>query len=261
MFWEKTHPIYTQRLNNAVEAGYQAFSNCKFHGPLIYCNCNVCMSDEHAKQLSTLPLKEIPAWLLAEYTNSAHGFDEYVEDQLKYFLPRYFELIAACEPPSDMGLSVIFSKLDEGKWRNHWPQEQVSAFDEFCYAYIEASCQQLEVNNWPAGYSLAFDMSELLTMVVTCKGNLEAALNALKNAKDPGAALHIATLRSEVRWSDTGTPFLDDAFLSNYKVEAEAIAAFLLSDEVSERILNCTHIEGKDYEKYRRTIEIALMGW
>ena len=36
----------------------------------------------------------MPARLLAEYTHSAHGYDNQTADELRYFLARYFELIA-----------------------------------------------------------------------------------------------------------------------------------------------------------------------
>jgi len=262
MFWERTDPIETPRLTAAVENAYKAFSDCKFHGPLIHCSCNLCMTDEHAKILSAKPLREIPTWLLAEYTNSAHDHNEHVETQLKYFLPRYFELIAECDPPSDFGLQVMFSGLAKSGWRERWHEKHLNAFDEFCFAFLEACCQQLEVCEWPAGHRIAFDMSEVLSMVVTCEGDLQRLLDTFEGCSDPGAALHMANLRSQIKVRIGGKPYLGDAFMSDYREQAEQIAEFLLSEKLDKRIMNCINlIDKKDYHQYRETIEIAMMGW
>jgi hypothetical protein len=235
MFWEEVEPNMTPRLETAVAQAYDVFAGYALAKPLIYCDCNVCMSDEVAVQLSTLPLRDIAANLLAEYTNSAHGYDRTdIEPQFKYFLPRYLDLIAHCDPPSDLGLETCLDRLSG--YREHWPEPEVKAVDEFFDAFLEASVHQLLLLEWPVGLRLEFDMGELLGMVIRAGGDLERVLAVFDGCPDPAAAVHMSSMRSNVEMRGD-TPHFRNAHYDDYPDAARRLAEWLGRDSVTERIM------------------------
>ncbi len=121
VFWEDVEPNLAPRLGDAVAKAYDVFGKYKLSGTIVHCDCSVCMSADVARQLSSLPLSEINASLLAEYTNSAHGYDtETIEPEFKHFLPRYLDWIANCDPPSHIGLETCLVRLQG--YRERWPK-------------------------------------------------------------------------------------------------------------------------------------------
>lgn len=248
MFWEDIEPNITPSLQTAVEQAYAAFSTYRLSGTITYCACPVCMTPEVAAELSTLPLKDISAELLAEYTNSAHDNDsEQVEHQFKHFLPRYLDLIAHCDPPSHLGLETCLVRLNG--YRSTWGQAEVDAIDVFFDSFLAASIDQLELLEWPAGFSLAFDMGEVLTMVALAGGDLTRVLNVFENAPDPDAAVHMASLRGEVSMR-RDTPYYNNAHLDSHPNAAHEIGIWLRRDIVTERILSAHDtLNDADYDR------------
>jgi hypothetical protein len=88
----------------AVARSYDVFGKYAPGDKLVACYCNVCMAPETEALLRTTPLREISSKLLAEYTNSAHGYEQgQIANDLRYLLPRYFELLALNDPPHSSG--------------------------------------------------------------------------------------------------------------------------------------------------------------
>lgn len=83
------------QLHDAVERAYQVFGAYRPGPSLFVCDCPVCMSKDCEQQLRTGDLRELKAGLLFEYNNSCHDRRApQAIDEFRYFLPRYFELIA-----------------------------------------------------------------------------------------------------------------------------------------------------------------------
>lgn len=235
MFWDNVEPHMTPRLEAAIERAYEMFGGYGLTSPLIYCDCNVCMSEQVATKISTLPLREISASLLAEYTNSAHGYDRTdIEPQFKYFLPRYLDLIAHCDPPSHLGLETCLDRL--AGYREHWPKREVEAADEFFDAFLEASVYQLLLLEWPVGLRLEFDMGELLGMIIHAGGDLERVLTVFDSSPDPEAAIHMASMRSDIEIRG-GAPYFSNAHYDDYPEAARRVAEWLNRNSVTERIM------------------------
>lgn len=235
MFWEDIKPHMTPGLEAAVAQAYDVFGRYRLSAPLIYCDCPVCMAPEAARELARQPLNKISANLLAEYTNSAHGMDrDGTERQFKYFLPRYLDLIAHCDPPSHLGLETCLTRL-EG-YRGAWPEMEVGVIDAFFDAFLSASLNQLDLAEWPAGFSLAFDMGEVLGMIVCAGGDLDRALEVFDRGPDPEAAVHMAGLRAEVSWR-RGAPTYENAHLDDYPDAARKIGAWLGRERLVDRII------------------------
>lgn len=235
MFWEDVEPYMTPRLEAAVERAYTVFAKYRLTTPLIYCDCGVCMGEGAAERLSSLSLREIPSSLLAEYTNSAHGYDRTnIEPQFRYFLPRYLDLIAHCEPPSHLGLATSLDRL--AGYRDHWPAEEAETINEFFDAFLEASVHQLLLLEWPVGLELEFDMGELLGMIIRAGGDLERVLNVFDHCPDPDAAIHMANMRTEIK-TRCGTPCYTNAYYSNYPEASRRVAEWLSRESVTLRIM------------------------
>src|SRR5262245_51114724 len=97
----------TPELKALVEDAYRIFGEYRIRHSLTVCHCNSCMTVENEQHLLATPLREIPAALLAEYTGSAHDWDDGpVAREFRYFMPRYLELIALNDPPDTMGIDI-----------------------------------------------------------------------------------------------------------------------------------------------------------
>lgn len=226
----------TPELAAIVEEAYRVFGRYKLADTLTVCHCNVCMTADVERELIKTPLRQIPSLTLAEYTNSAHDWDDGpVAREMRYFLPRYFELIAAYDPPDNIGLDICLRRIGRGGWRSKWPAEEEQLIDRFLDAFLVASLARLDLALWPVGWRLDFDFADVLTMIVTADGDLDRALAAWDGAADPAAAIHMAALRSDVLTLN-GRPCLDNPFLEDHRTEADKIGAFLMRNDVDQRI-------------------------
>jgi hypothetical protein len=224
-------------LDAIIADAYDVFGRYRIGDTLTVCHCTCCMTPEVERELVKTPLREIPADLLAEYTNSAHDWDDGpVAREMRYFLPRYLELIAQGRPPDSMGLDICLRRLAFAKWREQWPDREVAVIDRFFDALVRDSTKNCGLSHWPAGWKLTFDFTDVLTCIVTARGRLDAALAAWDASDDPGAVLHMASLRERVI-AETGRTYLHSAYLEkDFDAEAEAIGAFLLREAVDARL-------------------------
>jgi hypothetical protein len=226
----------TPELSAIVEDAYRIFGGYRPHDTLTVCHCNCCMTVETERELLKTPLRQIPAELLAEYTNSAHDWnDGPVAREMRYFLPRYLELIALNDPPDRMGLDICLRRLGQAHWRKTWPQPEEDIVDRFFDALIPASLERLDLALWPVGWKLAFDLTDVLTMVVTADGDLGRVLARWDAADDPPAAIHMAALREDIL-KEGGRTYLHSAYLEDHEDAADAIGAFLVRPEVDSRL-------------------------
>jgi hypothetical protein len=220
----------------AVERAYRVFGRYRIGGDLVVCHCSSCMSEEVERELVATPLASIPSALLAEYTNSAHGYDDgRIADEFRYFLPRYLELIAAGEPPDHIGLDICLRRLGSARYRARWPAEEAEAIDAFLDAFLRASLPRLELERWPARWRLAFDMRDVLTMAVTAGADIDRLLRVWADAPDPPAAVHMAALRGSVIEQSDRT-CLHSPYLEDHRAAADAIGAWLMQPAMSRRI-------------------------
>jgi hypothetical protein len=227
----------TPELKDIVEEAYRVFSGYTVRRTLTVCHCNCCMSVETEQDLLETPLREIPHELLAEYTNSAHDWDDGpVAHQMRYFLPRYFELIALNSDPFDMDIDICLRRLAKAGWREKWPAREVEIIGRFFEALVASSVRRLDLAEWPVGWKLKFDLTDVLTMIITANGDLSRALAAWDGAGDPGAAIHMAAIRERVLQAG-GRTYLHSAYLEDeFNAEADAIGAFLMRPEVDRRL-------------------------
>ena len=224
------------QLRAVVEDAYDVFGDYRIRHSLSVCHCNSCMSVEHERELLKTRRRDIPASLLAEYTGSAHGWDDGpVACEMRHLLPRYFELIALNDPPDTCGIDICLRRLAQADWRTKWPDQECQIIARFFDELMRASLERLELVHWPVGWRLEFDLADVLTLVVTAHGDLERVLKVWDDAADPAAAIHMAALRSDVIYQTSRTYF-HSAYLDEYRDAAEKIGAFLARREIVPRI-------------------------
>jgi hypothetical protein len=224
------------QLRAVVEDAYDAFGDYRIRHSLSVCHCNSCMSVEHERELLKTPLRDIPANLLAEYTGSAHSWDDGpVAREMRHFLPRYFKLIARNDPPDSLGIDICLRRLAQADWRAKWPDRECIIIDRFFDELMLASLERTDMVRWPAGWRLAFDLADVLTLVVTAHGDLDRVLAVSDAAPDPHAAIHMAAQRQDVVRQTSRTYFYS-AYLEDYRDAADKIGAFLARPEITPRI-------------------------
>ena len=221
-------------LTVAIEEAYRVFGAYRLGHHLIVCHCRCCMTEEEERQLVNTPLRSIPADLLAEYTNSAHDYDDdQVARELRYFLPRYFELIAAHDYPDHIGLDICLRRLGQADYRNKWPRAEVESIDRFFDAFLKHSLPRLDLE--PVGYRLAFNIRSVVTLVVTAGGDIDRLLYNWVGAEDPAAAIHMAALREYVI-EERDKIYLHSAYLEGHEEAAKRVGEWLLRPNLTARI-------------------------
>ncbi len=154
-------------MQETIDRSYKVFAKYKPARPLDVCT-DCCMTPEEENTLATLPLKEITAEFLAKYNDSAKPAKTSI-DEVKYFLPRYFDLIGQFRFPSHSA-ELSFSRLtpfDKSEWtvqeQELLKQYAVDLFSHCLSVYpIPAFNERIDsilIMLW----SGSFDISNLLT--------------------------------------------------------------------------------------------------
>jgi hypothetical protein len=226
------------KLEATIGDAYRIFAHYEVRHSLTVCHCPSCMTVEVEHELLKTPLRQISSSLLSGYTNSAHNWnDGPVAREVRYFLPRYLELIAANDPPDNLGLDICLRRLGQTQWREKWPPAEVDVLDRFFDHFALACLQRLDLEQTPSGWwQLAFDFKAVLTLAITAGGDLNRILAAWNAAEDPAAATHGASLRYDLADDGRG-PYLCSPCLERDHTEAAyRIGAFLMGQDITERI-------------------------
>lgn len=188
----------------AVDTAYRVFARYDVREGLVVCRCDACVAPQVERTLIVLPLREIPASLLGEYTNSAHVWTPVVADQLRYFLPRYFELLAVGEIPNALGMETCLIRLHEADWRTSWPRAEADAIMGFFTARFRALLETSSpaLAEFPGLPSHDADPAEdWLCMVAHAGGDIAPLLAVWDDATGLNAALRLANVIGGADWS------------------------------------------------------------
>jgi len=118
-------------LNAAVAAAYLAFAGYRPGDQFAVCRCPLCLPQLYEERLLSTPLREIEREWLCEYTGAA-DVDESspaLDDEVRYFLSRYFELIAAGDYPHYQDWEPTLRRLGKRNFRHRWPAAEVAVID------------------------------------------------------------------------------------------------------------------------------------
>ncbi|NVO15742.1 MAG: hypothetical protein HXX10_17045 [Rhodoplanes sp.] len=191
----------TPDLAAAIAGAYRVFGRYRMSGAVTVCRCNVCVGPDDARALSILPLTSISSSLLAQYTHSAHEWDDDVAYEFRYFLPRYLDLIAAGDAPSTTGAEICLERLHRADYRNAWPAAERDAIDAFFLAQLRADLLTpplLDATGLPAWHS---DPAEdTLCMAAHAGGDVAPLLAAWDAERGRLPVLHIAVMVATADW-------------------------------------------------------------
>jgi hypothetical protein len=226
-------------IDAAIEAAYRVFARYRLNGRIIVCNCSCCVAPQVEHELIRTPLNALPAPTLAEYTNSAHGWDGRVEDDLRYFLPRYLELIAIGEVPSTTGIDTCLRRLADADYRNSWPEAEAKALNDAFAALLRLvleeppSCEMGRIPTWDVDTA-----EDLICMVAFANGDVGLMLATWDAERTRNADLHLANMIGNADWLDrrlrsSSWYRLGDA---RVKAEAERVVAWLVRPETRIRL-------------------------
>lgn len=188
-------PQISENLAAAVEAAYAAFSFATIPSRLHVCRCNVCFGDDVAAEAALVrtPLRQITAEQLSEYTNSAHGW----HDEMLYFLPRYFDLLAQRQSPAYLDADYALSRLSNIDWHADWPLAQSAVVDGFFLALVSDRLANGWFHKWDNDPEAAMSYSEVrdvLRLAGNAGGDVGMLLARMEDTGSFKSALHIATL-------------------------------------------------------------------
>lgn len=155
-------------LPEIIDKSYRIFSKYYPTGQLDICT-DCCMTPDAAAKLASLPVRQIPKDLLAEYNDGAKPEKTRIEE-IKHFLPRYFDLVGQFEFPTH-STELSFSRLIPFD-KTEWTKEELELLSQFPKEYFKHCLSVYPIPSfndkvdtilimfWRAG----FDISDLLTI-------------------------------------------------------------------------------------------------
>jgi len=165
-------------LTEIIDKSYELFAKYHLKGQLEICT-ECCMTPEAAAKLASLPVRQIPKDLLAEYNDGAKP-DKTTVEEVKHFLPRYFDLVGQFQFPTHSA-ELSFSRLIPFD-KSEWTKEELELLNQFPREYFKHCLSIYPIPSfndkvdsvlimlWKAG----FDISGLLTIWENEKTNQSA---------------------------------------------------------------------------------------
>jgi hypothetical protein len=230
-------------LQAAIVHAYDVFRPYAERFSASVCRCPVCFAEADRERLLKLPLREIDGYLLDQYSWSAHGHDGDgpFSDDLRYLLPRYFELFALNDAALHNAPECNLMQLGRTPYRTVWSAAEVAAIDRYFDALLNACLANVAIEGgWGgrggSGYHCALPLEKVVAMMIRAGAEVTPLLAILDAAPDPAAALHLAELRFDLATDERGTR-LGNAHLESDFVEAAlAVGAFVASAKTTSRI-------------------------
>jgi hypothetical protein len=233
----------TEALRTAIASAYDVFTRYGERFTAQVCQCPCCFIEADRERLLKLPLREIDGYLLDQYSWPAHGHDDDgpLSDDLRYLLPRYFELFAMSDPKLHNSPECNLKQLGCTAWRKVWPATEIAAIDRYFDALLQACLATSDIEGgWSgrggSGYHCALQIDDVVAMSIRAGGDVPRLLQIWDAAPDPAAALHLADLRFSLQTDERGTrlsnPHLDPDFVE----AALAVGAFVTSPRSTSRI-------------------------
>jgi hypothetical protein len=235
--------VLTALLKAAIDHAYEVFAPYVTRFSASVCRCASCFIEADRERLLKLPLRAIDGYLLDQYSWSAHGHDDDgpFSDDLRYLLPRYFELFALSDAALLDTPECNLTQLGRTAYRSVWPAAEVAAIDQYFDALLGACLTNTAIEGgWGgrggSGYHCALRLEEVVTMMIRAGAEVTPLLAILDAAPDPAAALHLADMRFDLVTDSRGTR-LGNAHLESDFVEAAlAVGAFVASAKATSRI-------------------------
>jgi hypothetical protein len=235
--------VITERLQAAIDHAYVVFAPYAQRFTAHVCQCNSCFSVADRALLLKLPLREIDGPLLDQYSWSAHGEDDDGprSDDLRYLMPRYFELFALNDPKLHDAPECNLMQLGRTAYRSVWPSAEVEAIDRYFDALLTACLANEAVEGgWSgyggAGFRCALKSDAVVAMLICAGADVARLVEIWRAAPDPAASLHMAHCRFDLSTDDSSVWLANPHLERSYIEQARALGGFVTSAEATNRI-------------------------
>jgi hypothetical protein len=171
-------------LTEIIDKSYRLFAKYHPTGQLDICT-DCCMTPEAAGKLGSLPVRQIPKDLLAEYNDGAKPERTRIEE-VKHFLPRYFDLVGQFEFPTHSA-ELSFSRLVPFD-KTEWTKDELDLLNQFPKEYFK-HC--LSIYPIP---SFNDRVDTILIMLWKAGFKVKDLLTIWENEKTKESALHFRDL-------------------------------------------------------------------
>lgn len=210
-----------EEIDAIVKEFYKVFSKNKPQQLLDACT-RCCMTPEDAEKLKSFSVPNIPFYLLKEYQDAAKPASLDL-GELKYFAPRYFELISTFQFPSFEPLLSLdrFGYFTDAVWTH----EEKVLFDRFMYQFFKKFIK----TNRKERIIPAMDF-----LLLFYKGNFEikGILELVETLKEPENLVFFSELLDDVKMTHKGYLKVDNSFSD--KKFSELICSWVISPGVKK---------------------------
>jgi hypothetical protein len=209
--------------------------------------CAHCHSPEEERLLHGKTLRRLSAQELAGFASDAMLTWGDTQD-LKHFLPRIFEIVAA----DDFGwpdLEVVFAKLRHAEWRA-WPEEEIGVVERYLMAKWHAV-----LASFPA-VPERHGADTTLCAIAQAVDDLGPFLQAWHDAPGEAATMHLASLVwDNASGLTTGSGF-GSAFWTDRGAQREQLRRWLCASAVLDRLTSAFYSASSD--EAERAISAAI---
>jgi hypothetical protein len=187
----------TPEMRDVVEGAYRSFSAYQ-PGEQIDCLPRKLQPEiEHA--LLSTPLRAVARELLTHYNEAACHYGLSDDRWWPYFLPRYFELIARYEWPSDTGPWGSLRCLWRGEYRDLLSADELAVIDRFApallFQFITEPVTHIDAETLEVQYheSSGYDALDILDMFEQAEFDIWTLLQTWQQTDAVAADLHLAS--------------------------------------------------------------------
>lgn len=183
-------------LRRAIDRAYVVFARYELHGKVDVCRCPACLETRAGQRLIDTPLREISAALLASYSHAAKPIDPtQLSQSLRYFLPRYFELIAAKDWPVHSFEAGALTMLGQARYRLTWPADEIDAVDDFFLALFRSTLSEpVELADEFGALNRDCEIAIVLGLVIGAGGDIGPLLAEWDETPSDLASFQLALL-------------------------------------------------------------------
>jgi len=189
-----------EALNHIIEQAYELFSGNKPGEYLDACTI-CCMKESDAAELKSIALRHIPLELLTEYQDAARP-EKLDLRELKYFAPRYLELVKNYQFPS---FEPLLSLSRFGYFKaSDWTEAERTLLDKFALLFFKDYLNSIDKKDLPSVDAL----------LMFYKGNfdIKMLLVAWEKTESDESLFHFSKLLDTMRITKWGKLEVTDAF-------------------------------------------------
>lgn len=209
-------------LNEIVNDAYDVFSGNRPGEYLDACT-HCCMKESDADLLKSTPLREISVELLTEYQDAAKP-RELDKSELKYFTPRYLELVKDYSFPSYEPLLSLnrFGYLK----KSDWTQKERELLNDFASSFFKKHINSRKHPTFTTPI-------EILLMFYKAKIDIQQLLSEWQNSNSVESLLHFNKLVEDLDFNIYGEPKVRDAFSD--EIFNDIISNWLSAEQVKRK--------------------------